>query len=90
MLVSADFSGDRSAPDFDSQLSLWLQMMRYADVSIREVEKMRTSLDDYVSVLAPDEIEGLISSSGFSKPTLFFQAVLVHAWNSKRISDSDG
>ncbi len=90
ILVSADFSGDRSAPAFDNQLSLWLQMMRYADVSIREVEKMRTSLDDYVSVLAPDEIERLISSSGFSSPILFFRAALVHAWHAKLISDNGG
>lgn len=83
MLVSADFSGDKSSPDFDSHLSLWLQMMRYADVSPREIEKTRTSLDDYISVLAPDEIEELIRSGGFNNPTLFYQAILVRAWYAK-------
>jgi len=89
MLVSADFSGDRTAPDFDSRLSLWLQMMRYANVSAREVEKMRTSLEDSVSVSAPGEVERLITSSGFSAPSLFFQATLVHAWYARRSPGND-
>lgn len=82
-LVTADFSGDTTSPGFNSLLSLWLRMMRYAGLPEDEIEGMRSSifsLDGDVSILPPKDIETMINAGGFGKSTLFFQSILVHAW----------
>ena len=55
-------------------------VMRNADVSPDDVERMRQAYERDVAVLPPDAVAGLIASGGFETPVPFLQTGLIHAW----------
>jgi len=57
---------------------VWIDMDKYVNMPVN-IE----SFDDEVAILPVDEVESIIQSGGFSKPTLYFQSLLLHAWFSK-------
>lgn len=83
ILINAELSGDTKSPKFTNLASVWLQMLNYAELPTKNIEKMLASWENEVAILPPHEIESLISKSGFDEPTLFFQSLLVHAWYSR-------
>ena len=83
LLVNADISGDRTAPEFESLLNVWIRMLEYSQMPQSQVERMRSSLGRNVAVLPPKEMEALLVESGFTQPVLFFQSLLIHAWYSR-------
>lgn len=83
-LVSSDLSSDMSTSAYQSLFEVWLRMQRYSEVPEMEVEKLRASYGRDVAVLSPLEVESIIVTSGFDKPVLFFQTLLIHAWYAKR------
>ena len=48
------------------------------------LEHMRHAYANDVGVLPPEKIAALIAAGGFTLPTRFFQAGLIHAWCSRR------
>lgn len=83
-LVSSDLASDMSASTYKNLFDVWVRSWKYCELPDEEVEKLRTACGQDVAVLPPDEIESLITTSGFDTPVLFFQALLIHAWFSKR------
>lgn len=82
-LVSADLASDMSTPEFKSLFEVWMRTMKYSEMPAEEVEKLRVSCGQNVAIVPPQEIESIISSSGFDTPVLFFQTLLIHAWYSR-------
>jgi tRNA (cmo5U34)-methyltransferase len=80
-MVNADLASDMTSSAFKSLLEVWIRAHKYADMPVN-----RDSFGRNVAVLPPQEIELMISSSGFNAPTLFFQTLLIHAWYSKSAS----
>jgi len=79
-LVSADLAADTGAPAYKSLLDVWWRVMRNADVSPDDVERMRQAYDRDVAVLPPGAVGELIASGGFETPVPFLQTGLIHAW----------
>ena len=85
-LVNADLASDISGSTYNSLFEIWLRGWKYTGIPAEEVENLRASLGRDVAVLPPQEIESIITSSGFETPVLFFQTLLIHAWYAKLAS----
>jgi tRNA (cmo5U34)-methyltransferase len=83
-LVSSDAASDMSTPAYKSLLEVTRQMFQYAEMPAGEIEKIIGAYGRDVAMLPPQEVEAIITSSGFDSPVLFFQTFLVHAWYAKR------
>lgn len=82
-LISADLSYDLYADSFERVYDVWARMLRYSGISEEGIEKNNKSFGDSVAVLNQEEIESIISSSGFQSPVLFLQTLFIHAWFAK-------
>ncbi len=85
-LVSADLASDMTTSAYESLFEVWVKTLKYSEIPDEEIEKYRAALGKDVAVLPPKEVESIISSSDFERPVLFYQALLMHAWYSKRTS----
>lgn len=82
-LVSADLASDMSTSAFKSLFEVWMQTMKFSGIPAKELEKRRASCGRNVAVIPPQEVESIITSSGFETPVLFLQTLLIHAWYSR-------
>ena len=80
-LISSDLSADSSTDAYQNLLKIWLGLFQ---LPAEQIEKMRSVFGQNVAVLPPIEVESIIASSGFDRPVLFFQTLLLHAWYAKR------
>ncbi|MHA3772592.1 class I SAM-dependent methyltransferase [Verrucomicrobiota bacterium sgz303538] len=87
VLASADLASDVNSTAYQSLLEVWLRMMKAADISPEDVERMRAAYARDVAVLPTEDVSAIIVSGGFEMPIQFFQAGLIHAWYSKRTSN---
>ncbi|MBN7820102.1 class I SAM-dependent methyltransferase [Bowmanella yangjiangensis] len=78
MLVNAELSWNRQDSSFTTISQHWVALHKLAGLNINP-----SYLGDQVVVDAPSDISQLLASAGFSSPTLFYQALLIHAWYSK-------
>ena len=86
VLMASTLASDLSAPAYQSLLQVWLQMQRYTGTPEDAIAKMPESYGRDIAVLPPAEIEAEITASGFDAPIAFYQALLIHAWYTKRVS----
>ncbi|TWT23552.1 class I SAM-dependent methyltransferase [Luteimonas marina] len=84
LLASSDLASDVASPAYAVLLPAWMRMMRTAEVSDEEVERMRAAYARDVAILPPAQVASILEESGFADPTQFFQAGLIHAWMSRR------
>ncbi len=84
LLASSDLASDVASPAYAVLLPAWMRMMRTAEVSDEEVERMREAYARDVAILPPAQVASILEAGGFADPTQFFQAGLIHAWLSRR------
>ena len=84
LLASSDLASDVASPEYEVLLRAWMTMMASSAVSPEMLERMRHAYANDVGVLPPEKIAALIAAGGFTLPTRFFQAGLIHAWCSRR------
>lgn len=84
ILVSSDLSADIRSTAYADMLKVWLRLMRGADVSSEDVERLRAGYGRDVAVLTAQDIEAIIADGGFRSPCPLFQAGLIRAWYSIR------
>jgi len=84
ILVSSDLASDVHSKTYERLLEVWWQMMKSADVPPDGIERLRAAYRRDVGVLPADDVATIITSGGFENPVLFFQAVLIHAWYSRK------
>lgn len=84
LLVSADLATGTPPDVYQSLLEVWLEMQRYTGAEEEQVRKLPELYGRNVAVSAPEEIASLIAGAGFGAPTLFYQALLIHAWYARR------
>lgn len=82
--ASADLSSDTASPAYESLLTVWLRMMKGADVPAEQIENLRESYGRDVAIWTPERISATIAASGFEKPVTFFQAGLIQACYARR------
>ena len=88
VLASADLASGVEPDDFDALLRAWLIVMAGPGVSAERVEQARAAYERDVAVLPPATVASVIEAGGFDPPVQFFQAGLLHAWFSRRASDT--
>ena len=85
-LISADLSGEQAAADHARLEEVWFRLMKFTG----QTEEQRTGTiaawRKSVAFLPLPELEALIASAGFERPTLFHQALLIRAWFTQRIA----
>ncbi len=86
VLVASTLASDMTTAAYQSLLEVWLQMQRYTGTPAEAIAKMPESYGRDVAVLPPADIEAEIAASGFDAPIAFYQALLIHAWYTKRVS----
>lgn len=84
ILVSSDLSADVDSTAYTSLLTIWLRLMRGADVSSDEVERMRAAYGKDVAILPAKGIENIIADGGFRSSVRLFQSGLIQGWYSVR------
>jgi tRNA (cmo5U34)-methyltransferase len=86
VLVSADLTSDMSTAAYQSLLEVWLRLLQSCNIPAEEIENMRASFGRSVAILPPQEVESILTASGFDAPVLFLQTLLIHAWFARRTS----
>lgn len=86
LLASSDLASDAASSEYEVLLHAWLKMMSAADISPEAIERMRRAYSNDVGVLPPTQVSSIIEAGGFEQPVQFFQAGLIHAWLSKRMT----
>lgn len=86
ILTSSDLASEVGSSDYEALLPVWLNMMSPTGVQPERLERMRAAYAKDVAILPPKVIASIIASGGFENPVQFFQAGLIHAWFSKRVS----
>jgi len=83
-LVSSDLVSDMSSPKFPRLMKAWRRMLGYQGYTEEQMDSFCNHYGTNVAVLPPVQVENLIAASGFSTPTLFHQALFIHAWFADR------
>ncbi|NJL64865.1 MAG: class I SAM-dependent methyltransferase [Methylacidiphilales bacterium] len=83
-LVSSDLACDMDRLEYQSLLTIWLRMLEFSQVPVVEIENLCASYGKNVALLSSQKVESIITKSGFEKPTLFYQSLLIRAWYSQR------
>ncbi|MBT1065433.1 class I SAM-dependent methyltransferase [Bowmanella sp. Y26] len=78
MLINAELSWNRQDSSFAAICQHWVALHQLAGLNINP-----TYLGEQVVVDPPNDISQLLTNAGFTSPTLFYQALLIHAWYSK-------
>jgi len=86
ILTSADLASDVGSSDYEALLPVWLNMMSATGIEPEKLERMRAAYAKDVAVLPPNVLASIIASGGFEAPVQCFQAGLIHAWFSKRVT----
>lgn len=84
ILTSSDLAADTATPEYETILGAWVAMMSSAGLTPEAIDGMRRAYTHDVAVLKPAQIEEILRGGGFERPTLFYQAGLIHAWRSQR------
>ena len=83
-LASADLASDLASVAHQSLLEVWLRLMKTADFTDDQLEKLRAAYGRDVAILPLEEVSTLITSGGFETPVLFLQTGLIHAWYARK------
>lgn len=83
-LLSADLCAELGTAGYERVLQSWVQLQASAGITAEQLDRVRGAYGRDVAVTAPEKLAGLISSAGFEEVTLFYQALLIHAWFARR------
>lgn len=89
ILVSSDLASDVDSKGYEELLKDWCYMMTEANFTPEKLKQMQATYHKHVSILPPLTVATIIESGGFETPVQFFQAGLIHAWYSRRLSSVD-
>lgn len=83
-LINSDLTADTNSAEYQSLLELWLRVMKSADFTPEDLERLRTAYSRDVAVLPESEVCAILMSGGFGAPIQFLQTGLIHAWYARR------
>ncbi len=86
LLASSDLASDVGSPAYEALLQTWLNMMVRAGIPVSGLASMRAAYARDVAILPPAQVAAIIQAGGFDEPVPFYQAGLIHAWFSRRVS----
>jgi len=77
--VNAELAGDIGDSAYENLLQPWIAMPKLADIDFNP-----SVFGKAVAVSSKEDIEDMLADAGFSEPVLYYQALLIHAWYSRR------
>lgn len=86
ILASSDLASDVGSAEYDARLTMWFNMMKASGIPAAGLEQMRSAYAKDVAILPPAHVASIVKSAGFHDPVMFYQAGLIHAWFSRRLS----
>ena len=84
LLANADLASDIHSPAYEVLLPGWMTLMSSAGVDAQMLERARAAYARDVAVLPAPQVADIIQAGGFTAPTQFFQAGLMHGWVCQR------
>lgn len=84
LLANADLASDIHSPAYEVLLPGWMTLMSSAGVDAQMLERARAAYARDVAVLPAPQVAEIIQAGGFTAPTQFFQAGLMHGWVCQR------
>ncbi|VEE15149.1 class I SAM-dependent methyltransferase [Ectopseudomonas mendocina] len=84
LLANADLASDIHSPAYEVLLPGWMTLMSSAGVDAQMLERARAAYARDVAVLSAPQVADIIQAGGFTAPTQFFQAGLMHGWVCQR------
>lgn len=85
LLVNADLSADRAAPDYAALEALWFTTLRGGGFLDEEgAERMRQAYASHVALWPPAEVGEMLRGCGFVGVTQVYQAMFMCGWVSRR------
>jgi tRNA (cmo5U34)-methyltransferase len=85
-LISADLASSLQPSAFESLFEIWLRGHGQTP-AMTNASQMGWGKE--VAVSGPQEVESMIAGAGFEWPTLFYQALFIHAWYAQKPSRAD-
>lgn len=83
-LINTDLAADTTNATYPRLLETWWRVMRASDAPPEGLAKMRAAYERDVAILPPEEVAGIIASSGFDTPVPILQTGLIHGWFARR------
>lgn len=83
-LIVTEISADFNSLDYKFQLENWQALHALAGATDEKLKLMPEVVEKQLAVIAPNETEGLIETSGFLKAIPFFQSFLIRGWYAKK------
>jgi tRNA (cmo5U34)-methyltransferase len=80
-LINADLASSLHSPAFESLFEIWLRAHGHTPQAERPSQ---IGWGKDVAVSRPEEIESIIAGAGFERPILFYQALFIYAWHTRR------
>ncbi|WP_276488970.1 class I SAM-dependent methyltransferase [Ectopseudomonas mendocina] len=84
LLANADLASDTQSPAYEMLLPSWMTLMSSAGVDAQMLERARAAYARDVALLPAAQVADIIQTGGFTAPTQFFQAGLMHGWVCQR------
>lgn len=84
LLANADLASDTQSSAYEVLLPSWMTLMSSAGVDAQMLERARAAYARDVAVLPAPQVADIIQAGGFTAPTQFFQAGLMHGWVCQR------
>jgi len=78
--IDAQISFDLNSPELPLMLDHWARLQAIRGADAEALAKLSQQLREPLSILPPDEVEGLLKLSGISSPLRFFQALMICGW----------
>lgn len=78
MMVNADLAADMLSPEYERLVQHWVSLHRLVGL-----ETKTDHLGREVALLSNEEMEQLLIDSGLTRPTLYFQTLLIRTWVSE-------
>lgn len=79
-VINADLAFPNNPSVSEALMESWIKMQIYTGVPEDAAKATASQWGKAVAVLKPQEIEAILVSGGFENPTLFYQALFIHAW----------
>lgn len=82
--VSTEISCDLDAPAFPHALENWAEVQKLMGATPESLRALPDMLRNTLSVVSPEETEGLWKDAGFATPVAFFQSFMIRGWHAAR------
>lgn len=81
--INADLTAPGTETSYDELIKVWTKMLVTTGLDLQAAKASTSQWKKMVAVSKAEEIESMISASGFNNPILFYQSLFIRAWYGK-------